>query len=90
MVRSETNEFWFVRDFLTRGHGADDVHEGRVPVGLGHGGVDRPLDGGVRVEVDGPGGRHAHQVGAQALEQPADALGGNDVPGKGAMVLECA
>ena len=57
------------------------MHEGRVPVGLGHCAVEGPLHGGVRVEVDGAGGGDAHQVGAETLEQAAGSFGGDDVPG---------
>ena len=36
--------------------------------------VDILLGGGVAPEVDGSGGRHTHQVGAQTAVHPTDAL----------------
>ena len=36
--------------------------------------IDVLLGGGVAPEVDGSGGSHTHQVGAQAAVHPTDAL----------------
>jgi len=76
-VKSDTSSSSF--SLLTCAGGRDDVHEGRVPVSLGHGRVDLLLRRGVGEEVDGSRRRHAHQVGPQAAKQPSAALRLHDV-----------
>ena len=54
-----------------------------VPVSPRERGVDVLLGSGVGPEVDGARGRHANNVGAEALVEAADALGVLYVPVSG-------
>lgn len=65
--------------YESRARSRADVDGSRVGRQQG-GGVEELLGLRVGAEVDGPRGRHAHQVGPQALEESAGALALDDVP----------